>query len=178
MTEPTGHTPAYPIQYPPQGGEQFTLQQMAPKRRSNGRLYVAIALVTVVILAGAGVVWLGLRGSGPSTPAGRSAFTISGQLDLTSASIGHDSTSCWGTDGYDDIRRGADVTVTDPSGKVVALGALGSGTIVGSYVECVFSFTVANVPAGLGFYGIEVSHRGVLRYSESDVTRGLTLTVG
>jgi hypothetical protein len=43
---------------------------------------------------------------------------------------------------------------------------------------CVIPFTVGNVPTGLGFYGIEISHRGRLQHSETDLRHGLDLTLG
>ncbi len=33
-------------------------------------------------------------------------------------------------------------------------------------------FKLADVPRGKGFYGIEVGHRGIVRYSEQDIVSG------
>jgi hypothetical protein len=92
-------------------------------------------------------------------------------------------TRCYGQRGYDDIRGGAQVTVTDPDGKVIALGKLDEGrATVGSdqrATKCVFQFKVEGVPTGQGFYGVEVSHRGVLRDSEADIrSKQLNFTLG
>ncbi|GAB3869415.1 hypothetical protein GCM10028801_46240 [Nocardioides maradonensis] len=64
--------------------------------------------------------------------------------------------------GYDDIRDGADVTVYDASGKILATGQLSGGTADEHGVE--FSWTVENVPEQ-PVIQVEVSHRGKLNYT-------------
>jgi hypothetical protein len=90
---------------------------------------------------------------------------------------------CGVDDGYDDIRAGAQVTVTDEAGKVIALGVLNGGTLsaedgtIYALAKCSFPFSV-EVPAGATFYGIEVANRGVVRYEPEALERYLTLTIG
>ncbi|MCA0328832.1 MAG: hypothetical protein LCI03_02890 [Actinobacteria bacterium] len=82
---------------------------------------------------------------------------------------------CDPKDGYDDISDGAQVTITDESGKVIALTELRN---VGLWADkpdtlivlsdCRFDFFV-DVPATADFYGIEIAHRGVVRYSKADL---------
>jgi hypothetical protein len=122
-----------------------------------------------------------------------SSFVVTGALEVP---IGTASASkyarekaqpgapgCGVDDGYDDIRTGAQVTVTDEAGKVVALGNLLGGTLAAEdgtmYVlaKCRFPFTL-EVPAGATFYGIEVANRGVVRYEPKALERYLTLTLG
>jgi hypothetical protein len=84
-----------------------------------------------------------------------------------------DGNYCAGKDGYDDIAEGAQVVVTDRSGEVVAIGALESGRMRVAYVpeiyDCVFHFVVTDVPTGRNFYGVEVGHRGSLKYEEAKI---------
>lgn len=90
---------------------------------------------------------------------------------------------CVPQDGYNDIHRGAQVTITDASGKVIGLTELKGGTLwtkgakVYGDTHCEFDFD-AVVPGGQSFYGVEVAHRGVVRYRASDLSERLHLTLG
>lgn len=66
---------------------------------------------------------------------------------------------CWGEGGHSDIAEGADVTVTGGSGDILALGALGPGTLEEAFaggsdwdqygpfgLACVFEFEVRQRP--------------------------------
>ncbi len=77
-----------------------------------------------------------------------------------------------------DIQGGASVTVTDETGKVVGLGELGSGTTTQVRIECSFDFAIYKVPPGHGFYGVEVSHRGVVRFAETKLREPIGLSLG
>ncbi|WP_433414978.1 hypothetical protein ACQP1V_36125 [Microtetraspora malaysiensis] len=85
--------------------------------------------------------------------------------------------------GYSDIRQGAQVVVTDATGKTLALGTLGAGKrhlpegAAPVARRCAFPFTV-QAPGGQDFYGIEVSHRGRLQYTAEQVREPLELTLG
>lgn len=96
--------------------------------------------------------------------------TVPGQTEYT------DGGDCVLGGGYDDIRQGAQVTVKDQSGNVVALGALDAGHI--QRQRCQFGFTVENVPDGKDFYSVEVSHRGELKYTRDGLNQALALTLG
>ena len=76
--------------------------------------------------------------------------------------------TCEGTGGDDDIAVGAQITVKDEAGAIIATGALGSGTSTTNVTVCTFHFTVADVP-DVAFYSIEVSHRGELTYSAAEM---------
>lgn len=85
-----------------------------------------------------------------------------------------DGGRCYGNQGYDDIDAGAQVTISDDSGRTLAITQLRGGRV--SELECVFKFR-ATVPAGKRFYGIEVTHRGVIKEPESKLGH-VALTLG
>lgn len=63
---------------------------------------------------------------------------------------------------FDDVKGGAQVVVTDASGKTLGIGTLGSGVTTraadpnGDHPDCEFHFTVSGVPDGQSFYGVKV----------------------
>lgn len=81
----------------------------------------------------------------------------------------HNTTWCLGQGGYSDIAPGAQVTVRDQSGEVIALAQLephpGDTT-----PACLFTFSV-EVPEAK-FYSFEVSHRGQVSFSKKDLAEG------
>lgn len=100
-------------------------------------------------------------------------------LSDTDSAVRH----CQGVGGYRDIAAGVQVTVSDGGGRVLALGALGTGELVPAQetaysilhpesksdpVGCTYPISVASIPVA-DFYGIEVAHRGVQRYSRQDL---------
>jgi hypothetical protein len=121
-----------------------------------------------------------------SSAAAPAAITVIGAVTLQRGQFVWNSQAagCQGLSGFADIRPGTQVTVTDASGKVVAVGSLDQGTAEGITEEgglsratsCSLPFKVSGVPRGAGPYGVEVSHRGVLHYPERDLdTQALTL---
>lgn len=119
----------------------------------------------------------------PTTvPTAVTSHTINGALQLTgflgSAVWFRDNNPqggvCLGSSGFKDISGGAAVTVYDASGKVIAVANTTDGLWTDMPTNhgdgtCIFQFTVKNVPAS-DFYGIEVSHRGQVRYSAADLS--------
>lgn len=137
------------------------------------RRTLALAGVVLLVLLAAGVgTWALLTRS--------DGLTVEGTLTLTTDSDGiatvNLSTECAGRGGYADIREGAAVTVTGPSGQVLGVGHLGKGRSTSQY-SCRFPFTVSVSP-GQGFYGIEVARRGKVQYAEGDLAGPLALTLG
>lgn len=117
-----------------------------------------LALVLVTLLA------LGAR-----------TFTLEGSLTLVDAY--GTSSSCATYGGYSDIAPGADVTVRDAEGTVVASGALQSGRMSGA--GCRFPFAIADVPGGSAFYQVEVTHRGLVTFTADELAAGgAQLTLG
>jgi hypothetical protein len=144
------------------------------------------ALATVAaLLVGGGSTMIAVAATADNQP---DTLHVRGTLTLRDPDAGYGiyTQECIGEGGYDDIAPGAQVTVTAPDGTVLAVGHLGAGGTVGGDGSriggsCVFPFEVAGVPAGRGLYGIEVSHRGVVVYQESDLSTvldGPTLTIG
>ncbi len=94
-----------------------------------------------------------------------------------------DNAPCTGKGGFADIQTGAQVKVSDPTGKLLALGELKGPSYAhnfGGRVGCLWVISIDDVPTGRGFYGIEISHRGVIQYPESEVfaALGVDLTLG
>lgn len=132
---------------------------------------MAAAIGLLVGAGGVGIAW-GLS-SGSSSSASKAPFTLHGTLALKGDHVpaGADYTNCEGTDGFDDIVEGAQVTVYDIDTKIVAIGSLGVGKPADG--SCVFEVTVPGVPRGSKFYQVEVSHRGKLQVSEAEARVGL-----
>lgn len=104
-------------------------------------------------------------------------FTLKGAMVVIDDSAGYSQgQACSGQDGYDDIDAGTTVVIKDAAGKTVALGSLKGGK--GLEGECAFFFTVKDVPDGLKFYGVEVSHRGTVQYTLAEMKKGPTLSLG
>ncbi|BBY62186.1 hypothetical protein [Mycolicibacterium helvum] len=146
------------------------------KRFRFGALGGFIAAV-VLIAAGVGAYFgiTALTGKDEKPP-----FTINGTLSLRADSVTTTglppSFACAGKGGYNDIGPGADVTVANESGTLLAKGRLD-----GSFGEkdwCVFTFTVSDVPAGAKFYKVTVSHRGEMSYTEQEAHARIELSLG
>lgn len=127
--------------------------------------------------------------TGPTKPASQVTaktvtLTATGTVTLKSSQFMWDDTDlCWGTGGYSDLTIGAAVAVTDPAGIIVALGPITTGH-VGDFADnevtaltCNLAFTISNIPSGKGFYGVEVTHRGAVTYSEVALRNPITLTL-
>lgn len=82
--------------------------------------------------------------------------------------------SCTGSGGYSDIAEGAQVVITDDSGQTLAITHLEPGA--GDQFSCEFAFR-ADVPPGRGYYGVEVTHRGVVKEREVDLG-GIAISLG
>ena len=128
-----------------------------------------LAVIAALILV-AGVVLLATHGR-------TGDFTVHGSMSLVGtdnfASFGD---NCAGSAGYDDLRDGAEVVISENGGKTVAVGTLeGSHSADG---ECLFRFDISGVPSGKGFYGILITHRGVVQFSEREMRDGPALTIG
>lgn len=153
-----------------------------PASNNRGLLIVIAALLGLLVLGiGAVAVWYFFDGKGPveavKDVAGPQTYRITGTFTLADRYSGGGGGGCSGDGGFRDISQGTQVTVTDSAGATVALGLLGAGRIENG--TCVFPFEVDGVPAGKDFYGIEVSHRGAVKYLEDEVKSGsLKLTLG
>ena len=109
-----------------------------------------------------------------------STFTVKGGLLIADSSvIPTGDKTCAASGGYDDIDKGTSVVITDAAGKTIAIGELQEGrSIPNADDECAFFFTVKDVPDGQKFYGIEVSHRGNVKYTLKEMKKGPVLSLG
>jgi hypothetical protein len=127
----------------------------------------------------------------PATPSPSKSevFQVTGKFYLSLADFtwDEDPPVCAGSGGYDDLALGAQVVVSDPAGTTVAVGSVTESIPITEWDDdaedylataCTLRFLVTGVPAGKGFYGIEVSHRGRLQYSEAQARKELELTIG
>jgi hypothetical protein len=126
---------------------------------------------------------IGVAGCAPGTSAAAETHTISGSMQVRSfdgcgpAGMGAleslnrmSDLGAGGTvpcpdgpgGGYRDIADGAQVTISDNKGAVLAVGALKSGTLTLSGVH--FDFTIPNVP-DTDIYQVDVSNRGSMNYA-------------
>lgn len=104
-------------------------------------------------------------------------FTASGGLTLTQGPYtGAAGTTCSGKGGFADITGGAQVKISDASGKVVALGELETGATL-TFTDCYFSFSVDGVPDSGDIYGVEVANRSVIQFRKADA-ESIELTLG
>lgn len=162
-----------------------------PPRRPRWIVPAIVGAVVVLLLAAvaAALFWtLGQRGARPSTPVAATTpatFTARGALQLDDVGPKWKTGSgCAGSGGYDDIQGGAQVVVKDRAGTVLAIGELAAGLVdhhptIEDAKICLFLFSVFNVPAGQGIYGVEISHRGVVQFNEADLFAGeAQLTLG
>ena len=93
--------------------------------------------------------------------------TITGSFVLTDDEVVWSTTSCSGTGGYRDIREGADVVVKDGAGTIVGTGSLVDDPAGSSTSRCRYTFEVPVKDAD--FYAVEVSRRGALTYSKTEI---------
>lgn len=87
-----------------------------------------------------------------------------------------DPYTCHGVGGYSDITPEATIVIHDPDGKVIATSELGTGESTGFDggpvpAICRFTIWVTKVPEQK-FYGVEVSHRGTVQFTEEQVRAG------
>jgi hypothetical protein len=161
-----GATRAQPLgapAYRPQSSNPPPYFPPTPARKSQTGLIVGLS-IAIVVLLGAGVVGaLVLSGHSPVQIHGLTpTMTVNGTLIV--------APPCGGL-GYSDIRGGTEVTITDQAGTVLAVGRL-----IGE--DCRFEFMVPGVPTGKKLYGVTISHRGTLHYTEDEMRAGLSLSLG
>jgi hypothetical protein len=87
------------------------------------------------------------------------------------------SSPCYGYGGYSDITPRASLTVTDKHGTTLAIGHLGRGAYVNNSGACIFDFQV-RVPDHQDFYGIEVTHRGIVEFTYAEMKQGPGISLG
>jgi hypothetical protein len=130
-------------------------------------MWLTAGVVGVLVVEGAifGAVALATATHAPPKP---TSFTLRATMELDDSNNVDDP--CNSAGGYADIATGAEIVVANGSGQTLALGELGEG--IPQVGGCVYNFTVKNVPGGKKFYGVEVSHRGFVQESESNMRAG------
>jgi hypothetical protein len=142
------------------GEESFEDLVQTYARRGMIRTVVVVTVVAIPVAFGA---YLAVQ----HVFASPAKHTVTGTLTLVDASAGFTSgSSCAGSGGYSDITPGNNVTVYDGKQNIIATSTLGHGT--GTFGACVLTFTVPDVPDE-AFYKVEVSHRGGLSFSKTDM---------
>lgn len=130
----------------------------------------------VAITVGATVLTACSGGAGGTQRIGTSTSSatikVHGHMSLTDGINAHGRLSAGnpctgGANGYGDISEGAEVVISDDTGKTLAITQLGAGTVTQG-LDCQFLFS-ASVPAGKRFYGVTVTHRGTVKEAESDL---------
>lgn len=159
---------------PPTAPHGFAPQRQRPKLWP----WLLVGALTIVVITGlVFVATNGDKGTPTRSAATLQDFTVTGTFTLYDyGSIDHGSATCWGTGGYSDIAAGAQVRISNASGKIVAVGELEPSSYQTG--ECEFSFEVTSVPKGEKYYEIEISHRGALTYSEAEMQEELALQLG
>jgi hypothetical protein len=150
--------------------------EVGTERTRGGRgKKVAIIAAAAVILAAIAIV-VPMLLSGAKDAIGPEKVTITGALTMR----------CYkaSSDGYSDIREGAEVTVKDERGTVIGTGALGKrettnadptedyGDLTNSAyyaLDCEFPISVPDIPADRAFYSLEVARRGEIRSSRQEL---------
>jgi hypothetical protein len=107
-------------------------------------------------------------------------FSLSGTVslrtdDITTSGLPSDF-ACAGKGGYNDLRPGTAVTVSDETGTLLAKGTLDSS--FGEKTWCVFAFDVQDVPSGAKFYKVQVSHRDEMSYTEQEARGRIEISLG
>jgi hypothetical protein len=100
-------------------------------------------------------------------------ITVAGIVTLTDNEgfVGHSTGStCAGTGGYDDLALGTSVTVYDGGSAIIGGGYVNAATYNDN--ACVLAFEIPEIPAGKGFYQVEISHRGKISEDEKNVELG------
>jgi hypothetical protein len=155
-------------------------------RTATNRTASFIAAIVTALMVGVGIGFAighltagGSNGGGGPSQAAGSMIHVHGTFTLTdSTGFNHPSdygATCHGISGYSDIAPGAEVVISDDAGKTLSITGLDQGFVTANST-CQFTFT-ATVPAGLKFYGIEISHRGTVKETEQGMHHP-SLTLG
>ena len=156
----------------------------------HARLTRHAAVVTVlaaITITGCGATSTPPDRMTPSTPTAAktetaaTTMTVSGTVSFSCTSADECSTDaneniCIGVGGYSDLSQDTSVEITDASGTTVGLGHVLYSELHDT--TCELRFSAEDIPTGAGFYGIEISHRGIVKFAEADLASPVTLTIG
>lgn len=168
-------------------GSVATVPISAPTTTRSAKWRWLATAGVLVLLAAAAATWFAFHGGADQVAPVTKTHTVSGTLTV-SGQWGEDG-SCGSSasdiailegvidgktypcpggpgGGYDDIEDGAQVTIKDGSGKLLAVGNLTGGTVAMDGVS--FKFEVPKVKE-TAFYQVEVAHRGGVNYPIADM---------
>ena len=171
MTDPSYHfrAAAPPVGHYPQAGPAYRAARIRRRR------LLLLLVIGGVLTASAVIAAVLVMPSGSTTK----QIAVAGSVTVTNRSgIGVVRTfggGCQGGVATADITEGAQVVLTDDTGKMLTTTALGPGRT--EQASCVFTFT-AQVPAGRASYGVSVGQRPAVMFSESDVAHASVRLAG
>lgn len=128
-------------------------RRSAAGKPKDGPVAAGVAVAVLLLLGGCH--------KGP--PSGQ---TLTGTFTLTPATARPDP--CTPPTGFQDIAKGAPVTVKNESGATIGTGPLGDGALDATKKSCVFSFTVTGLPAATA-YVIGVANRAGISFSAAEL---------
>jgi hypothetical protein len=75
-------------------------------------------------------------------------------------------TGCLAPDSASDVAPDTKVTVMDPAGKTIAIGALDNGVVArdNDILTCDFAFSIPAVPGGVDTYSIQIGSRAAQQF--------------
>lgn len=104
---------------------------------------------------------------------------LAAATDLDPVNASYD---CVAPEGYSDVADGAQITATNASGDVVAIGTLEAGQydFESDKMFCQFPFSIEDIVLDEKLYGISVGNlvRGDVQFSVEDMRRGPRLYLG
>jgi hypothetical protein len=132
----------------------------------------AVTIRPPLILAALALLVAGCSHAGSqetTTPPSPPAHLLTGVVSFSYGAAAGSMPPCsdGGRGGYADLQPGGVVTVTDGAGKVIGVGSLANPG-ENSAGDCQLGFAVHGLP-DRAFYGVEVTHRGVVRYSRDQL---------
>ncbi|MFD9949845.1 hypothetical protein ACFWYW_55750 [Nonomuraea sp. NPDC059023] len=83
---------------------------------------------------------------------------------------------CTGIGTYADVVEGAQVVVSDATGRTIGVGRLQFGLL--AEAGCTFPFEVAGVPGDEPFYGVQIANRGRLQYTAAQMSAPIEMIIG
>jgi hypothetical protein len=124
---------------------------------------VIAAAFAITTLAACGFV--GASGKSHIKPTG---FLLYGHAAVTLPLDDHSvpGTSCIAPGSASDVAPATKVTVLDPAGKTIAIGALDNGIVarVNNVTTCDFAFSIPAVPGGVDTYSIQIGSRAAQQF--------------
>lgn len=104
-------------------------------------------------------------GASSTARTGSPTHTLNGTVTWYDAPASAQGCASGGSNSYDDLLPGGQVTVFDGTGRLLGIGILTGPRPGRNSLECQLGFTVPHV-ASAASYGIEVTHRGTVSFGD------------